>query len=284
MLRSVITTHQNADFDAFAATVAASRLYPDARIVFSGSLNPNVREFVTLHGDKLPLTPLKSLNREAIERLIMVDTADCERLGELGELCAKPEIEIIVFDHHRLEGVVKPPFIRGENWVVSADGAQSTSMLHILLERGFPISPLEATIFALGIHEDTGSLTYPRTTVRDAEMLAVCMRLGASLPLIEHFLHSSLTEEQRDLFMQLIDSVQTVTVRGQTVHLVSFETPEYVDGLSVGGPPPGRPHGRPCLRHRSLKVRLGRRRLAARRDRRRRACPGCFGRGPRRVA
>jgi tRNA nucleotidyltransferase (CCA-adding enzyme) len=231
--RTIITTHQNADFDAFAAAVAASRLYPEARIVFSGSLNPNVREFVALHGDRLPLTPLRSLVRDAIQRLVMVDTAECDRLGELGDLCSRPGVEVIVFDHHRLEGVVRPAFISGENWVVSSDGAQATSMLHILLERGFPISPLEATIFALGIHEDTGSLTYPRTTVRDAEMLAVCMRLGASLPLIEHFLHSSLTDEQRELFMLLIDSVRMVTVRGQPVHVVTLETPQYVDGLSV---------------------------------------------------
>ena len=43
---TVITTHQNADFDALAATVGAALLYPEARIVFTGSLNPNVREFV----------------------------------------------------------------------------------------------------------------------------------------------------------------------------------------------------------------------------------------------
>jgi tRNA nucleotidyltransferase (CCA-adding enzyme) len=231
--RTIITTHQNADFDAFAATVAAAKLYPEARIVFSGSLNPNVREFVSLHGEDLPLTTLKSLPRESIRRLIMVDTAECIRLGELGEPCLDPGVEVIVFDHHRLEGVERPSFIRGENWVVTADGAQATSMLHILLERGFQITPLEATIFALGIHEDTGSLTYPRTTVRDAEMLTACMRLGASLPLIEHFLHSSLTDEQRELFLHMVDAVRLVTVRGQRIHAVAAESPIYVDGLSV---------------------------------------------------
>lgn len=230
---TIITTHQNADFDAFAATVAAARLYPEARIVFPGSLNPNVREFVSLHGEDLPLLSLKDLQRNQAHRLVMVDTAECSRLGELGELCGRPEVEVIVFDHHLLEGPERPAFISGENWVVSADGAQATSMLHILLERGFPIAPLEATIFALGIHEDTGSLTYPRTTVRDAEMLAVCMRLGASLPLIEHFLHSSLTDEQRDLFMRMVDQARSERVRGQDIHVLTLESDTYVDGLSI---------------------------------------------------
>ena len=36
-------------------------------------------------------------------------------------------------------------------------------------------------MFALGIHEDTGSLTFSTTTTRDAEALAYCMRAGADI-------------------------------------------------------------------------------------------------------
>ena len=232
-IATVITTHQNADFDAFAATVAAARLYPEARIVFAGSLNRNVREFAAMHGEDLPITGLKDLAQEAVERLIVVDTADCTRLAELAPLCERPGVEVVVFDHHLTEGVQRPLFVRGENWVVSADGAQATSMLHILRERDLPVSPLEATIFALGIHEDTGSLTYPRTTIRDAEMLAICLRLGASQALIEHYLHNPLTREQRELLLRIVDEVRVERVRGQEVHVVALQVPTYIDGLSV---------------------------------------------------
>ncbi len=229
----VVTSHQNVDFDAFAAAVAATKLYPDATIVFAGSLNPNVREFVSLQGDRLPLIPLRSLDRSQVRRLIIVDTAECDRLGELGELCRDSSIEVTVFDHHQSGIPKKPAFVRGDNWVITGDGAQATSMVHLLLERGVEISPHEATIFALGIHEDTGSLTYPRTTVRDAEMLAVCLRLGASQPLVEHYLHSPLTAEQRELFLRLVDSVETHHPAGQEVHTAVLDETVYVDGLSV---------------------------------------------------
>jgi tRNA nucleotidyltransferase (CCA-adding enzyme) len=106
-------------------------------------------------------------------------------------------------------------------------------MVHILLERDLPISPLEATIFALGIHEDTGSLTYPRTTARDAEMLAACMRLGASQALIERYLHNPLTVEQRHVLLKVIDEVRVERIRGQDVHVVALRVHGYVDGLSV---------------------------------------------------
>ncbi|GAB4242124.1 MAG: CBS domain-containing protein [Thermoleophilia bacterium] len=229
----VVTSHQNVDFDAFAAAVAATKLYPDARVVFAGSMNPNVRDFVSLHSDHLPLLPLRSLDRSSVRTLIVVDTSDCSRLGELGELCERDEVDVIIFDHHQGEFPERPPFVKRENWVTSRDGSQSASMVHILLERNIPISPEEATIFALGIHEDTGSLTYPRTTVRDAEMLAVCMRLGASQTLIEHYLHSPLTVEQRDLLMRLADELQVLRIRGHDVHVVGLKTDQYVDGLSV---------------------------------------------------
>ncbi len=230
---AVITTHQNADFDALAAVVGASLLYPEARIVFAGSLNPNVREFVALHGESLPIVNLRLLDQTKIRQLIIVDTADPERIGDLGRLCGKPGIEVVIFDHHEAENPDRPTFVRGENWVLSHDGAQATSMLYLLRERGVEVPRLAATIFALGIHEDTGSLTYPRTTIRDAEMLAVSMRLGASQALIERYLHSALTGEQRALLMEMVDLVRLDRVRGLDIHTVALGVPGYVDGLSV---------------------------------------------------
>jgi tRNA nucleotidyltransferase (CCA-adding enzyme) len=230
---TVITTHQNADFDALAAVVGASLLYPEGRIVLAGSLNPNVREFVSLHGESLPIVNLRLIDQSKIRQLIIVDTADPERIGDLGRLCGKPGVEVVIFDHHEGENPEKPPFVKGENWVLSRDGAQATSMLYLLRERGVEIPRLAATIFALGIHEDTGSLTYPRTTIRDAEMLAASMRLGASQPLIERYLHSALTREQRMVLMEMVDVVRLERVRGIDIHTVALELPGYVDGLSV---------------------------------------------------
>lgn len=229
---TLITTHQNADFDALAATVGAAKLYPEARIVFPGSMNRNVREFVALHGEGLPIVPLRSVDLSSVSRVVVVDTADCSRLGELAGLCGRPGVEVVIFDHH--PGTEeRPSFVQSENWVLSADGSQASSMVYILLGREIPISPLEASIFALGIHEDTGSLIYPQSTVRDAEMLAVCMRLGASQALIERYLHNPLTPDQRDLLLRVVDEIRTVRIHGHDIFVVALESEAYVDGLSV---------------------------------------------------
>ncbi len=230
---TVITTHQNADFDALAAAVAASLLYPEARIVFGGSLNPNVREFVSLHGENLPIVSVRLVDMSRVRQLIIVDTADPERIGDLSRLIQRSDVEVVVFDHHYAEHPQRPPFVKGENWVLSSDGSCATSMLHILLERDVEVTRLAATVFALGIHEDTGSLTFPRTTIRDAEMLAASMRLGASQALLERYLHSALTAEQRETLMRMVDAVEVRRVRGVDVHMVALDIPTYVDGLSV---------------------------------------------------
>src|SRR5881398_2049692 len=71
---TVIATHGNTDFDAFAALLAARRLYPDAVACLTGSLNRNVREFYRLHADELNLVDASRLELTAIRRLIVVET------------------------------------------------------------------------------------------------------------------------------------------------------------------------------------------------------------------
>jgi tRNA nucleotidyltransferase (CCA-adding enzyme) len=42
----VITSHLNTDFDSLASAIAAKKLYPDAVIVFPGSMEKKVRDFM----------------------------------------------------------------------------------------------------------------------------------------------------------------------------------------------------------------------------------------------
>src|SRR5204863_5947451 len=79
---TVRATHGNTDFDAFAAMLAARRLYPGA-VVAIGSLNRNVREFYRLHADELePSVEIGRLETAAIPRLVVVETREASRPGE----------------------------------------------------------------------------------------------------------------------------------------------------------------------------------------------------------
>ncbi len=226
----VIATHGNTDFDAFAAMLAARHLYP-AAVVAVGALNRNVRDFCRLHSDELgPIVEASRLELNAIRRLVVVETATASRLGELEPVALDAAVEKILFDHH---GDAELPAWVDENAaVVSADGALTTTLVGILAERELTPTPLEATAFALGIHEDTGSLTHPTTTQRDADALAWCLRHGARQDLVSAYLHTPLTSGERALLYHLLDALEPVDAAGEEVLVAAVSRPEYVEGVS----------------------------------------------------
>ena len=119
--------------------------------------------------------PASSSTRSA--RLIVIETTNASRLGELEAVALDPAVEKVLFDHHG--DAELPEWIDPARAVLSTDGALTTTLVGILAERELSPTPLEATTFALGIHEDTGSLTYATSTQRDADALAWCLRHGA---------------------------------------------------------------------------------------------------------
>jgi tRNA nucleotidyltransferase (CCA-adding enzyme) len=225
----VIVTHSNTDFDAFAAMLAARRLYPDAVVALAGALNRNVREFYRLHADELNAVEVSRLETDAIRRLIVIETTSASRIGELEAVARDPGVETVVFDHHSGE---LPEWVRPENAVISQDGALTTTLLGVLAERELQVTPLEATAFALGIHEDTGSLTYPTATQRDADALAWCLRHGARQELLASFLHTPLAEDERELLAGLMESLESERVAGVEVLVTAVAWPRHVDGVS----------------------------------------------------
>jgi len=221
----LVATHTNTDFDAFAAMLAARRLYPGAVVCLAGSLNRNVREFYRLHADELDfVVDASRLELDAVRRLIVVETVHPGRLGELEPLALDPAVDKVVFDHHGEEEL--PDWAPAENVVISEDGALTTTLVGVLAEREVSVSPLEATVFALGIHEDTGSLTHTTTTQRDAEALGWCLRHGAEQDVLSRFLHTPLGETERELLSTLLDSLEAHEVAGVEVLVAAATAPE----------------------------------------------------------
>jgi len=225
----VIATHANTDFDAFAAMLAARRLYADAVICIQGTLNRNVREFYRLYADELDAVEASRLELDAIRRLIVVETTSASRLGELEAVALDSGVEKVIFDHHAGD---LPDWVKPENAIISQDGALTTTLVGVLAERELAVTPVEATAFALGIHEDTGSLTYPTTTQRDADALAWCLRHAARQDQLARFLHTPLTDDERELLAALMSALETERVAGVDVFICAVPWPRHVDGIS----------------------------------------------------
>ncbi len=225
----LVVGHANPDFDAYAAMVAATKLYTGTRAVYLGSQNANVREFHNLHEEFVPFVDLGSVDLDLVERVIMVDTRDPGRIGEIGVVVTRPGVEVIVYDHHpRQEGDVNPDEDR------SMDVGATTSILtHEIHDRGIALTPLEATVLLLGIHEDTGSLTYPGTTAYDVRAAAYLMEAGAEIEVLNQFLSRSLDAQQRRVLDQLLDTLDVWEINGQEIAVCTARSEAYVDSAAV---------------------------------------------------
>jgi tRNA nucleotidyltransferase (CCA-adding enzyme) len=94
------------------------------------------------------------------------------------------------------------------------------------------LTPSEATVMALGIHVDTGSLTYDHATVRDAAALTWLMAQGASLQAIAEYVEPGLSPAMQDLLTVALDGLQTEIVQGYQLSWVLLSVEEYIPGLS----------------------------------------------------
>jgi len=221
----VILTHENADFDAIAGLLGASKLFPSAIPVLPRRVNRNGRAFLALYGAELPLIEADDLpRRRKITRAILVDTQSLTSLKGMG-----PDTQVDIIDHHELDRELP------ERWTYSGEpmGAATTLLVEAISARSLKLSGIEATLLLLGIHEDTGSLLYTATTPRDVHAAAWLMEQGARLDVVNEFLHHPLAPEQRDLYERLLEQSETHEIEGHTIIVAWAEAPEFSEEIST---------------------------------------------------
>jgi tRNA nucleotidyltransferase (CCA-adding enzyme) len=225
----VILCHQTADFDALGAAVGLSRLKRGSQIVLTGGAHPAVRNFLALHRDELAIAQRRSIDPQKIRSLSIPDTQKRDRLGPCAQWLDLPQLEAIaVYDHHLDAEADLPTTICH----IEPLGAIATLIAEHLQQANLSLSPSEATVMALGIHVDTGSLTFDSTTPRDIRALAWLMEQGASLRSIREYSDQSLSPELQHLLAEALECLQSETVWGYTVGWVQLDTDSFVPGLS----------------------------------------------------
>ncbi len=235
----LVLCHTTADFDALGAAVGLCVLHPGTRIVLTGGCHPTVRDFLALHRDEYPLIERRSVNPLQIRSIAIVDASTRDRLGKAAEWLDLPQLnEIALFDHH-LEAHSDIPATATQ---IEAVGATTTLIVEKLREKlanqvpksdqESHLDPSEATVMALGIHVDTGSLTFEGATARDAMALAWLMEQGASLRVIAEYVEPGLSAQLQDLLKEALNNLRSQTLHGHTVAWVLLTTDAFVPGLS----------------------------------------------------
>ncbi len=221
----IIVTHPNADFDAIASLLGASRLYAEAVPVLPNTVNRNVRDFITLYENQLPFVRFNELDRSPITHLTVVDTQQIPTLKRMAS-----DVEIHIIDHHDVHG----PLPAGATLSLAETGATATLLIEQIREASLPLSSIEATLLLLGIYEDTGSLTYANTSPRDLQAAAwLLAEKGARLDIMREYLNYAMSDEQKTLYDQLVERLETRTIHGHTVIIGMASVEHYVEEIST---------------------------------------------------
>lgn len=222
----VILTHEHTDFDALASLLAASMLFPGALPVLPRRLNRNVQSFLENYRDELPFIHPRDVPRGQVSRAIFVDTNGANLVKGMDD-----ETPRYVIDHHSRNTPLPDEW---EAWT-EAVGANTTMLVEKLMEKEEALTPVQATLLALGIHEDTGSLTYAATTERDANCLAWLLREDHQVDLttVSRYLHFPLSRVQQQLLHTLQEQTEFLDVGRYTVLVAQAEALDFHDEFSA---------------------------------------------------
>jgi tRNA nucleotidyltransferase (CCA-adding enzyme) len=223
----IILSHQNADFDALASMLGATKLFDHALPVLPERMNRNVNEFLALYRSALPFVNWQDIRIDSIERVILTDTQTSPYLKAIEEAHTE-KLPIDIIEHHTLKKTLRPH----ERWHEEKVGAITTWMVEEIRDRAIEITALEATLLALGIYEDTGMLTYCGTTTRDVDAVAWLLRRGAALDTIRRFLSHPLNDAQQKLFEMLMDTATSRRIHGYNITLAHAHADEVVSEIN----------------------------------------------------
>lgn len=205
----IILTHLNADFDAIASLLGAHKLDPEATPVLPARLNRNVREFLALYRNGLPLVDAEDLGDWNVDAVLLVDT---QRLPDHKGLAR--DVPLRILDHHPRQPDTPTD---EERIIIDEVGANATLLVERLQAADIPLTSLEATLLALGIYEDTGALTYGTTTPRDIRAAAWLLEQQAVLDTVRQHLVPPLTPQQQVLYDRLLQTSESRTIHGYMV-------------------------------------------------------------------
>ncbi len=224
----IVSTHKATDFDALASVIAATLVYPGAVAVLPRLVNPNVRAFLSIHKDLFPTLTPAEVNLAAVTALVVVDTNRWSRLDGLAPLAQRRDVAITLWDHHADEGDIQA------GWrCVERTGASITLLVDEIRRLGKDLSPIQATLFLIGLYEDTGNLSFPATTPADARAAAFLLEQKADLNILGTFLRPAYGEKQKNVLFEMLRSACRQRISGFQVSIARVKVDGHVDGLAV---------------------------------------------------
>ena len=201
---NIILGHSNTDLDCLASMIAAQKLYPGYDIVLSNLLNPLTSNVVSFYITKLSFKKPEDLKDVPIDNVVVVDTRSSMRVKEFFANISQVNGTITIFDHHPSDGYDIP----GSELNYVKNGANTSTMVLKLMEKGIKLDSDEATIALTGIYADTQSFTIDAVTPDDFQAASYLISQGASMKLARFFLQPLKNDYQISYFHTLLNVLE----------------------------------------------------------------------------
>lgn len=226
---NIIIGHSNTDLDCLASMIAAQKLYPGYDIVMSGLLNPLAGNVVSFYITKLSFKGPADLKDQQIDNVVVVDTRSSMRVKEFFANISQVNGRITIFDHHPTDGCDIP----GAELNYVKNGANTSTMVLKLMEKGIRLDSDEATIALTGIYADTQSFTTDSVTPEDFQAASYLISQGASMKLARFFLQPLKNDYQISYFHTLLNVIDRHVIKGHEVLVSYLDLPKRVNGLAA---------------------------------------------------
>jgi len=192
------------------------------------TINPNVKAFLSIHKDLFEMQRIEDIDLSCVDSLVVVDTNRWERLEPMEVLQNRQDLDVRVWDHHTEECDLRPKWMLQES-----TGANITLMMREIKKRGIRLSPIQATLFLLGLYEDTGSLSFPSTTAEDAYTGGYLLEKNADLTVLNNFLQPGYGVQQKDILFEMLKSSPRSRVGSFSVSVNTVRIQGHVSNLSL---------------------------------------------------
>ena len=207
--------------------VGVQKLFPEGKLIFAGSCERSVREFLKIY--PIEIYRFKDIDLDDIKSLIIVDTRSIQRIGQFKEIIHKKGVlKTFIYDHH----AKKKGDIHGTFETIKDVGATATLITEIIRDKKIELTPIEATLLCLGIYEETGSLRFISTTENDLLAAAYLLRQGANLNIVSNYLKPDLSLSDLKLLNELVSSLTDVLIHGLRIKIGLAEREGYVGDIA----------------------------------------------------
>ena len=177
----LITAHLNADGDAISAVLAMGQYLKALNKDFIMALHDEkidsrfnyLQNYEEIYSYAENVDFGAKLKSGKIESVIVVDAPGFRRMGDIEKIIPKDAF-IIKIDHHPSEDVMGTV-----DWVDEEASSASALVFEVINSSGIELNFGIAEAVFTGIVYDTGRFSFSNTRIRDFEIAAIAMKLGA---------------------------------------------------------------------------------------------------------